>query len=117
MANKFITLNGVALHPTSIQKSLKKVGRHFEMANGSNRFLWRATKSSWTITWENVPEASLSPIVSLFLLNTVLPFTDEKGGSTTVIVKDDPYEEELHASKIGANGTFYYTVSMTLTEV
>lgn len=110
-------MNGTAFYPSTIERTVKKIGQLFVMANGSKRFLYRNTKNEWVLSWTTVPESALANIRAIHNLLTSFAYIDEFGVSRTVICTDDDYSETLDAAKININGTFYYDVSITLQEI
>jgi len=111
-----VVLNSVTLAPTTLETTVTKIGETKRMANGAMRFFYRASKRSWTLSWENAPASIIANAYSAYTVNTSTTFVDEYGTSYTVVSSSD-FSVTLDASAIASNGTFYYSASFTIEEV
>lgn len=116
-----ITLNGTQIFPTDAPKKRSKIGRLQTNANGGNTFVQRTvagspvTKSVWDLSFDNITEARRATVESLYAVAAAMAYVDQKGTTYSVICAEDGYNESV--SLILPDGTYRYTVSLTLLEV
>lgn len=109
-----IALNGTSFYPTDAPKELTKVGTSLVMANGTRRFVYRAHKRSWELSWSSVPNATRAAIETIALLVSTFIYDDQHGSSWTVQCEDGCYSDSV--AIIAGDGTLYYDVKLVIHE-
>lgn len=115
MSNGYITLNGTQLRPTAIDVQDERLEEEARMANGVLRSWFIAYKQTWTLSWENMPETSLSTIRNLYRLTSAMTLIDVTAASFTV--KTSSFNHTLSATSQSRAGVYYYNVTLVLVEI
>ena len=114
MAGKQISLNGTAYTPSGVEESLEKIGAERTAANGARRFVHRATKREWRLSWQRVTASVRSSVRGVYALTTAFAYVDEDGASYTVYCPPGGFRSSI--SLIAPGVTLYYDVELTLKE-
>src|SRR5262245_1371683 len=115
MSVKVVTLNSVSFYPTQIETEDMRIAETQRMLGGAFRMWHRAFKKKWTLTWDNVPETTISGIRTAYRKTTSVPYVDQDQISYTIITTG--YKESVHAGKISLPGVYYYDISLDFEEV
>jgi hypothetical protein len=98
--------------PIGIQEAIKKIGTLITGRDGTRNWMQRATKTGWSIRWEDAPAATKAAIKTIFLLNTTFIYRDEAGVSYTVQCDEDDMTSDV--STIASDGTVYYSITLQI---
>jgi hypothetical protein len=115
-----VTLNSVAVYPSDIQLTTRKIGVSLVMASGARVWVDRLdgvdpiAKRQWELTWDGATAAVRTIVAAAFALSAPFAFVDQYGGSYTVQCEDDGYQESVNL--IAGDGTLYYDLSLTVFE-
>lgn len=117
-----VSLGGVLLTPSGKEKTLRKIGRLRENANGGREWIQRVdgdgepiVKRDWSLSFDGVLEANRAAVEALFLADTTAPFRDENGETFTVQCEADEYSDSF--SFRDQAGNMYYSVDLKLHQV
>lgn len=113
MSYKRVTIGGTTFYPSTVDVTEERIGDTERMADGTLRFWHRAFKNTWTLTWNKLPESSLTSLRAKYRVTTSFTFNDENNTNWTVI--STKFDTKL--SVIGLNGIIYYDVTLELQEV
>jgi hypothetical protein len=109
-----IFMDGDEFFPSDVQKTITKIGVSLAMADGSRRWVQRANKHTWAISWERVNVFVRGAVEAVALLGTTFAFVDQDGFSHTVQCEADAYSDSVAA--ISPDNTLYYDISLTVLE-
>lgn len=102
--------------PNKVTFGVRMIGRSLPGKDGTQRWLHRAFKHVFTITWEKASVGTLNATRTIRLLTASFTYTNEFGASFTVINSgEDDYVEEFAFTSGG--GVDYYNLALTLREV
>lgn len=114
-----IILNGTTFYASDVQEDDERIGTTLQARNGNRRFVHRAFKRRWTITWDQVSQSVRASIRTIHRLTTTFTFTDEVGNSYTVFCDTGAFKSSVGAIIPGPGyvGTVEeYNVTLILTE-
>ena len=112
-----ITLNSTTFYPSDVQETFEKIGVVFEAANGNRRFLHRANKRSWNISFQSVPLATVVALRTIAALTSTFTFTDENSNSFTVFCDTGALKTNVAIlAKQSGSQVLYYNADLQLLE-
>jgi hypothetical protein len=102
--------------PNKIRTQVRRIGRRLEGKDGTETWMHRNIKRTFTIDWQEANETTRAALRAVRSLTTSFSFTDHLGTAYTVLCSgEDDYVEETaftdHASAI------YYNISLVLRQV
>ncbi len=101
--------------PNELRRKRRKYGRTLEAADGTTTLLYRATKLTFTITWNKANQVTQTAVRTIRDLSTAFSFTSFDGVVYTVVTAtDDEYEETIVTDK--ANN-YQFDLTLILREV
>lgn len=115
-----ISLNGTTFTPMAVSEQQTKKGTEQESLNGTQRFVHRATKREWTISWKTVSSTVRASVAAVYALTTSFTFIDQFGTSYTVLCKPSGFRSQSSAISTlpsPTNPTIYYDLDLTVAEV
>lgn len=95
------------------QVTARDIGTQMDMADGSLRVDHVGTRRRFLVQWRGVTGAEKSTLWTRYLVKTSQTWVPPEGGSYTVVVVPDSWQEE---SMTGADGNYYYDVSFEMEE-
>lgn len=121
MPTTFMTLNGVAIWPSDAPRTLTKIGKLLETANGGRTFLHRTVsgtpiyKSQWDLSWDGVSETIRQQLETISRVAASVVYVDQHGGNYAVLITE--YKDAIQHVAGVTGQTLYYSVQMTLLEI
>lgn len=115
MSNKKFIINNVTYYPSSITPTDDTRGKEFERADGSVVQVIKRVKKKWALSWNLVPQDIATTLSGL--CGTSFPVTDAFGSTYSGIIKFGDFNFTHDAANIATNGTEYFVVNLTITEV
>lgn len=109
-----IFLNSTEFFPSDAPVTLTKVGAALVSANGTRRWVQRAHKRAWDLSWEGVSNATRAAVQTIALLTTTFTYVDQLGVSYTVQCEEDCFTASVSA--IEPSGTIRYDVALKVVE-
>jgi len=100
-----------------VKRTVRKVGRTIEAADGSTSVVLRAgtsLKRAWEITWTRANPTTLTALAAVFALTTTFTYVDTDGASYTVLcTTDDTFDLSIFTNTANA---YQYDVTLKLKE-
>jgi hypothetical protein len=85
-----VTLNGTTFYPSNVEEDLEKYGAELRAKSGKRRWIHRAHKRSWKLSFDDVPLSVLTALRTVATLTTTFTFVDENANSYTVLCTEAP---------------------------
>jgi hypothetical protein len=118
----YVTLNGITLQPTEVNRTIKRVTVTKEMSDGSFRaWTFGSGYNIWTLIWKTLPEGghpmslqTYAQLVTLAQVGGSVVFTEPNStGHYVVITK---YDDKSHAQNVNQpNLAWNYDITLELT--
>lgn len=113
-----ITLNANVLTPNKIEHTPEKIGVELVMANGRRRFVHRATKETWSLSWEGITSTVRATLRTIFDLTSTFTYIDQFGVSWSVYCPPGGWKCSIAAIlPAGATTELRYTVELQIKQV
>lgn len=105
------------IRPNDITTTLENVGEDVRAYDGTTHRFHRAYKRNFKFSFNNVREATVTDLYTVFTIPNQYIFQDIDGTKYTVLTEANSFDKTLDANSVSLRGVKLYTVSIGLIEV